>query len=946
MTSMFSSDPDIPEGDREQQAREEKRGNSLSRRRPSEPDISDSSAKTTTPWHSLENEEILRKLATSSRGLDPEEASIRLQEYGKNTLPARKPPGIVEIVLHQFKSPLIYILLIAGIISVLLDDLRDAGFIFLVVIINAVIGTIQEWKAEQSASQLQTILKIMSRVRRGGAEIKISAEEIVPGDVVLLESGSRIPADLRILRATNLTIDESLLTGESAAVQKVVGILKEDTPVSDRYNMAYAGSTVITGRGCGVVTATGSRTEVGMIARAVTETVSAKPPLLIRMEDFAQKIGILVIAASGVMSAVALSQGTAPIEVFFLAVALVVSAIPEGLPVGVTVALSIASTRMAKRNVIVRTLSAVESLGSCTTIATDKTGTLTVNQQTARMVLLPPGDYFEVSGEGYTSAGDVKQKNGGSPDAEDVEKLRKLALAAAICNEGTLFKEGEKWAHHGDAIDVAFLALAFKLGINPEDVRKEVKVVAEVPFESERMYAAVYYQENKSGPIRVAVKGAMEAVLPYCTNMNVSEGTVPIDPVALNRELNSLMEKGYRALVVAEGSVSGKVGEESELESVKPELTFLGITGFMDPLRPDVNEAVQTCKKAGIDVIMITGDHPKTALSIASELGIAHSKEEMITGREIEELGDPELPTFIATLEKARVFARVTPVQKMQIVDALVRRGHYVAVTGDGVNDAPALRRANIGVAMGSGTDVAKDTSSMIVTDDTFSSIVAGVEEGRIAYDNIRKVTLLLISTGLAEVILFILALFAGLSIPLLAVQLLWLNLVTNGIQGVALAFESGEPGVMGRKPRKPEEGIFNDLMVKETLISGVTIGIIAFAAWVWLLGEGYEENGARNLLLLLMVLFENFHVFNCRSEYRSAFKVPIRNNYFLVIGVVMMQGLHIFAMQIPFMQELLSISPVSFDSWFRFFVIAAIVIVVMEIFKKIRTDRDNDIAT
>ena len=948
---MLLSDRGVPEKGKKQQDMEEKRKNRIFRRQNSEPEASENHVKTTTLWHSLGNEDVFKKLDTSSRGLEPEEATIRLQEYGRNTLPARKPPGLAEIIFHQFKSPLIYILLMAGIISVLLEDLRDAGFIFLVVIINAVIGTIQEWKAEQSATQLQTILKIMSRVRRGGAEIKISAEEIVPGDIVLLESGSRIPADLRILRATNLTIDESLLTGESAAVQKTVGILGEDIPVSDRRNMAYAGSTVITGRGCGAVTATGSRTEVGIIARAVTETVSAKPPLLIRMEDFARKIGFVVIAASGVMSAVALSQGTAPIEVFFLAVALVVSAIPEGLPVGVTVALSIASTRMARRNVIVRKLSAVESLGSCTTIATDKTGTLTVNQQTARMVLLPPGDYFEVSGEGYTPAGEIKQKNGDFPEIKDMERLRKLALAATICNEGTLSQEGGKWTHHGDAIDVAFLALASKIGINPEEVRRETKVVAEVPFESERMYAAVYYQadayeEEKSGSIRAAVKGAMEAVLPYCKVMETAEGTIPIDPDSLNMELNSLMEKGYRALVIAEGPVKGKIGEVPDLKSVKPELTFLGIAAFIDPLRPDVSEAVRTCKKAGIEVIMVTGDHQKTALAIASELGITNSREEMLTGKEMEELGDPELPTYMTTLEKIRVFARVTPVQKMQIVDALVMRGHFVAVTGDGVNDAPALRRANIGVAMGSGTDVAKDTSSMIVTDDTFSSIVAGVEEGRIAYDNIRKVTLLLISTGLSEVVLFILALFAGLSIPLLAVQLLWLNLVTNGIQGVALAFEAGEPGVMYRKPRKPDEGIFNDLMIKETLISGMTIGIIAFIAWAWLLGKGYEETFARNSLLLLMVLFENFHVFNCRSEYRSAFRVPARNNYFLVVGVVMMQGLHILAMHMPFMQELLSINPVSFESWFSFFIIAGTVIIVMEIFKKVRSARNKDIVT
>ncbi|AKB81247.1 Cation-transporting ATPase [Methanosarcina barkeri 3] len=871
--------------------------------------------------------------------MDPEEAATRLQEYGRNILPTKEPPGIIEIIFHQLKNPLIYILIIAGVLSILLDDYTDAGFIFLVVVINAVIGTAQEWKAEKSASELQTILKIMSRVRRKGTEIKIPAEEIVPGDIVLLESGSRVPADIRILYASNLTIDESLLTGESAAVEKTGVVLEEDIPVSDRLNMAYAGSVVITGRGWGAVTATRSRTEVGMIARAVTETESAKPPLLLRMEDFSHKIGIAVVGASVVMSIIAILQGIAPVEVFFLAVALIVSAIPEGLPVGVTVALSIASTRMAKRNVIVRRLSAVESLGSCTTIATDKTGTLTVNQQTAKIVVLPPRDLFEVSGEGYTPEGEVKQKDGGSPpDAKDVERLHRLAFAASICNEGSLVQEDGTWAHHGDAIDVAFLALASKLGINQGKVRNEVKIVAEVPFESELMYSAVYYQEYTSGPIKIAIKGAMEAILPYCTKMNSLEGAIPIDPELLNKELNSLMENGYRALVVAEGTVPERANDAFDLKSVKPELTFLGIVGFIDPLRPDVKEAVQTCKKAGIDVIMITGDHPKTALAIASELGIASSKKEMITGREMEDFGDPEVPIYIDALDRARVFARVTPVQKMEIVDSLVRKGHFVAVTGDGVNDAPALRRANIGVAMGSGTDVAKDTSSMIVTDDTFSSIVAGVEEGRIAYDNIRKVTYLLVSTGLAEVVLFILALFAGLPIPLIAVQLLWLNLVTNGIQGVALAFEAGEPGTMHKKPRKPEEGVFNNLMIKETLMSGITIGIIAFVIWAWLKGEGYEINWARNLLLLLMVLFENFHVFNCRSEYRSAFRVPFRNNYFLIIGVVLMQGLHILSMHIPFMHELLGISPVSFETWLVFFIIAGTIIVVMEIFKRVKS--------
>lgn len=886
------------------------------------------------PWHAIPIDEIYERLNTGSHGLSTEEAARRQKQYGKNALPAARPPGLPEIVLHQFKSPLIYILLAAGVISVLLGDFKDAGFIMLVVLINAVIGTAQEWKAEQSALQLQSLLKVMARLRRDDTWRSLPAEEAVIGDIVLLESGNRVPADIRLLHAANLTVDESLLTGESAAVQKTVGVLKENIPVGDRTNMAYAGSTVVTGRGCGIVTGTGTRTEVGMIARAVSGTESAKPPLIIRMEEFSRKVGVLIIAASLVMAAVALSRGVPPVEVFFLAVALVVSAIPEGLPVAITVALSIAASRMARRNVIVRKLAAVESLGSCTTIATDKTGTLTVNQQTARVLLIPGAEPIEVSGAGYTPEGEILLAGATPLPAPLAAAVERLACAAVICNEGSLYLEDGQWVHHGDAMDVAFLSLAYKAGLDPDRARNSVKKVAEVPFESERMYAAVYYREEGDARVRLAVKGALEALLPYCTTMTAAEGRVPIDTAAIEAHLTDLMENGYRVLAVAEGEVPEPPGDAAELKETRPELSFLGLVGFIDPLRPDVRESVGVAHRAGIDVVMITGDHPRTALTIARELDIAGSMDEVMTGRELEGLGDPTLPSYAAAIDRTRVFARVSPVQKMEIVDLMVRRGHFVAVTGDGVNDAPALRRANIGVAMGSGTDVAKDTASMIVTDDNFSSIVAGVEEGRFAYDNIRKVTYLLISTGLSEVVLFILALFAGLPLPLLAVQLLWLNLVTNGIQGVALAFEAGEEGAMRRRPRDPEEGVFNALMLKETVLSGMTIGVVAFTTFWWLIGTGMEESAARNLLLLLMVLFENFHVFNCRSEYRSLFRVPLRNNTVLILGVVLMQGLHILSLHVPFMQDLLGLAPVSLEEWITCLVIAGIVVVVMEAFK------------
>jgi len=888
------------------------------------------------PWHALPIEKVYEMLRSSPSGLPSEEARLRLAQYGKNRLPTGREPGLAEVVLHQFKSPLIYILLAAGIISILIGDAKDAGFIFLVVCINAIIGTAQEWKAEQSARQLQSLLQVTARVRRDGAWKSLPAEDLVTGDVVLLESGMKVPADMRIVHAAGLTIDESLLTGESVAVPKTIGVMDEDTPMYDRENMAYAGSTVVTGRACGIVVGTGTKTEIGLIAEAVSGTETAKPPLLIRMEEFSQKIGILVISASIVIAIAALSQGMPPIEVFFLTVALVVSAIPEGLPVSITVALSIAASRMAGRNVIVRKLAAVESLGSCTTIATDKTGTLTMNQQTVQAIFIPPDITVGVTGAGYEPGGGTLLVDGRPPAAPVLFAIRELVGSSAICNEGTLINEDGKWVHSGDAMDVALLALAYKAGTSPDEVRNGIRVVAQVPYESERMYAAVYYtvDTDPESPVKLAVKGAVEVILPYCRTMVTPAGTVPLDQAVVESQLESMMERGYRILAIAGGMLNGPPGPAPTLDNTRPDLMLYGLVGFIDPLRPGVKESVRVAHEAGIDVVMITGDHPRTAFAIARELDITHDPEQVMTGKELAGIGDTTLPVYGKMIDQARVFARVTPVQKMEIVDALVRRGHFVAVTGDGVNDAPALRRANIGVAMGSGTDVAKETASIIVTDDNFSSIVAGVEEGRVAYDDIRKETYLLISAGLSEVLLFILAFLARLPIPLFAVQLLWLNLVTDGIQGVALAFEAGEKDAMKRGPRPPSEGIFNSLMAKETLLSGITIGVVAFVFFWWLTANGTEETAARNLLLLLMVLFENFHVFNCRSESHSLFSVPIRNNRFLVIGVILLQGLHILSLHLPFMQDLLGLVPVSLDQWLLCVCLGSIVIVVMEGFK------------
>ncbi len=879
------------------------------------------------PWHAISPEEALRDLDASLGGLSGEEVSRRLSVHGMNILPARRPPGPLLIFARQFMNPLIYILLVAGIISIFFQDLADASFIFIVILVNAVIGTFQEVKAEQSAAALQEMLKVYARVRRGGGETTVPSDALVPGDIVLLESGNRVPADIRILRSQNLAVDESLLTGESHAVRKSEERSAPDAPVADRTSMLYAGSTVMSGRSTGVVVATGIATEIGRIAETTSASEMGKPPLIIRMEEFSRKISIAVLAAAGLLAAVVLAQGMPPVDVFFLAVALAVAAIPEGLPVAMTVALSIATARMAARNVIVRFLAAVESLGSCTLIASDKTGTLTVNQQTARVVVLPTGERFAVSGAGYDGEGDVTREGGG--EAAD-ETLDRLVRASAICNEAQLQRGDGEWTYQGDAIDVAFLALGYKAGIDPVAVRSGVDVVAEVPFESERRYAAVWYRGD--GGVRVAVKGALEAVLPRCETMATPDGAVPVDRAGIEAQLALLTGQGYRVIAVATGR-SEAFAEEADL----PALLLLGLVGFIDPIRPDVPDAIRRCREAGVDVVMVTGDHPATALAIARELDIATSEDEVTTGTDLDAISPPTYPEYVDRVEKTRVFARVTPLQKLHIVEALRGAGAFVAVTGDGVNDAPALRSANIGVAMGSGTDVAKDTASLIITDNDFASIVAGIEEGRYAYDNVRKVTYLLVSAGFAEVLLFLLALVVGLPLPLLAVQLLWLNLVTNGIQGAALAFEKGEPGAMSRPPRRPGEGIFDELMVKETILSGTVIGVVALGTWAWLLANGWEVDAARNLVILLMVLLENFHVFNCRSETRSVFGVPISSNYFLVLGVVAAQGVHIIALYIPFFQEVLGFAPVSLEEWVTLLLLASIVVVVMEIYKFVR---------
>ncbi len=898
------------------------------------------------PWHNLKIEKIYKKLSTSSTGLKNSQAKERQEEFGLNKMPSKKAPSWWLIFFHQFLSPLIYILIFAGIVSVVLREWEDAGFIFAVILLNSLIGAWQENKAEKSAAALQNLLKIKALVRRDNLETELDAEELVVGDIVFLETGYKVPADIRLFDARNLSVDEAFLTGESEAVSKNTNPVKEDLPVNKRTNMLFAGSTVFSGRAWGIVVETGLRTEVGKIADIITATQKTKPPLIIRMEEFAKNISYIILFLCVILAAISLSMGGEGRETFFLIAALAVSAIPEGLPVALTVALSVATNRMSKRNVIVRKLTAVEGLGSCTMIASDKTGTLTVNQQTAKLLHLVSGKDLKISGEGYNGDGEVEGE--GDLNKSEKNNFNKTLETIVLANEGKLYKKGKKWKQYGDSIDVAFLAIASKAKINIEKIRSAVKPLFLIPYESERRYAGRFYKKNDK--TYFAVKGSVDRILEFCDHVEIDGKNRKIDKKQLRQEGIRLAKQGYRVLAVARGEYKDEIPSDPVKFTDKKvtNLRFLSLICFIDPLRSETKDAILKCQRAGIGVKMITGDHSATALFIAKELGIAASKEEVVVGDDISEKQNIT-PEFLESVEKTKVFAGVSPLQKSKIVNALNKLGHFVAVTGDGVNDAPAMKQASIGVAMGSGTDVAKETSTMIVVDDNFSSIVNGIEEGRFAYSNVRKVVYFLISSGAALILLFLLSIISipilpieGLIPPLIAAQLLWLNVVTNGIQDVALAFEAGEKGEMKKAPRSPKEGIFNRLMTKQTILSGLVIGSISFAVWFYLIDLGYSVEHTRNILLMLIVLFQGFHVFNCRSEYSSVFKIPLRNNKILIIGVLAAQALHVISTHIPFMQSILQLEPVSFSSWLILLALASSILWAMEIFKFLRKKINN----
>jgi Ca2+-transporting ATPase len=883
---------------------------------PSDPD---------TPWHALDREAVEEALATASTGITGSEAAERLGRDGPNALEEVKPPSNLSILLHQFQSPLIYILLAALVVTALLGDYIDAGVIAAVLALNAVLGFFQERGAERSVRALMGLVAPRAHVIRDGVEDEIASEELVVGDLVTLESGRRVPADLRLVSTTALAIDESLLTGESVPSGKRDVVLDEAVGVADRKNMAWNGSVVTTGRARGYVVATGSRTELGRIAQSIRTERGATTPLQRRMSRFATIIGLIVGVAALAAVVIGLALGQTLVDMFKVAVALAVAAVPEGLPIVFTVTMALGVRRMARRRAIVRRLPAVETLGSTTVIGSDKTGTLTENRMTVQEIWTPDGRTFTVP-----AGGSASEPGNPSPVAGP---LRLTLTAGVLANEASVRRtEDGELESRGDPTESALLVAAHRLGLDPDELDSEAPTVRELPFEPERRYSAAWCRSDES--TTVYVKGAPERLLELATAAEGESGPIELDRDAILDAAHEMAGRGLRVLAMAYRRDVETPGDGAEIPDPDG-LVFAGLQGMMDPPRQGVLESIEGCQQAGIRVVMITGDHAATARAIAAQLGIASDDAPVLTGADMATLDDAGLRERVGDVS---VFARVAPDQKLRIVKALQSRGEVVAVTGDGVNDAPALKAAEIGVAMGqAGTDIAREAADVVLADDNFSSIYAAVEEGRVTFANLRKVTFFLISTGAATILLILASLLLGWPLPMLPAQLLWLNLVTNGLQDVALAFEPGEPDAARRPPRPRKEGVISALLWERTVIAGIVIGVGTLLMFRWELDRTGSEEAARTVALTTMVLFQAFQAFNARSDTRSVFRMNPLGNPFLLAAVLGALAIHAGALYFGPTQFVLRVVPIDGETWLRMLGVAVTLVVAMELHKAVR---------
>jgi Ca2+-transporting ATPase len=911
--------------------------------------------------HTLPVEKIEDEFNTQLKsGLSPQEARERLDKYGSNELVERPRPGFLKLLLDQFNNFLVIILIVAAILSLFLGEIVDASAIMAIVVLNAVLGVVQESKAEEALAALKKMAAPNAIVMRGGHQVTIPARELVPGDIVILEAGNYIPADLRLVESVNLRIEEAALTGESVPVSKDARVvLDKDVPIGDQKNSAFMGTLVTYGRGKGLVTATGMYTQIGLIAEMLQSYDDEATPLQQKLDQLGKWLGIVSLAICGIIFVLGIVRDTQPmmafsegfsaymgaherdiIELFMTAVSLAIAAVPEGLPAVVTICLALGMQRMIKRHALIRRLPAVETLGCATVICSDKTGTLTQNEM---MVVEGWVDRksFTVTGEGYTPVGEF-YTNGASFTPNQDPQAALLLNGAMLCNDARLEESGEEegqvtWRMVGDPTEGALVVAAAKAGLDRSAMEQTLPRRMEVPFDSERKRMITIHEfENgsdpnpplpwkagntgmglKECPFIVFEKGAPDIVLDYCGHI-LENGRIQLLTDEKRREVleanQRMARQALRVLGVAYRPIE-ELPESSEAESLERDLIFVGLLGMRDPARQEVKQAVGVAQKAGLKSVMVTGDYKATAVAIAEEIGLLSPGGRVLTGAELEGIDDDE---FAEIVEQVDAYARVSPQHKVKIVEAFRKRGHVVAMTGDGVNDAPALKRSNIGVAMGiTGTDVSKETADMVLTDDNYASIVSAIEEGRIIYSNIRKFVFYLISCNIGEILVIFFSMLAGLPLPLTPIQLLWLNLVTDGAPALALGLEEGDPDIMDRPPRPPKEPVINREMMLGIGVQAVVMTAAVLIAFIYGLNH-FPGNlaAAQTVAFTTLVVSELLRAFTARSEYYSLFKIGPLSNRWMIYAVGSSFMLLLLVIYIPFLQRFFGTVSMTLNDW------------------------------
>lgn len=899
-------------------------------------------------WHHLSESEVLDLLETNlDRGLDHFTIEERQQRFGPNAITRKQGQGPLTRFLLQFHQPLVYILLAAAVITAMLHEWVDSSVIFAVVLMNAAIGFLQESKALKAIDALARAMTSEATVLRAGEKRHVSAKELIPGDVVLLQSGDKVPADLRLLVCRELQTDESTLTGESVPVEKQVKKLEKDTSLADRRNMVYSSTLVSYGTATGVVVGTGDHTEIGRISQLISSAEVLDTPLTRKISHFSGIMLYVILAMAATTFVIGIVRGEPWLDMFMAAVALAVGAIPEGLPAAVTITLAIGVAKMAKRNAIVRKLPAVETLGSTTVICSDKTGTLTQNQMTVRE-LLAGCQVFKLTGVGYVPQGEFSCE-GKSILIDEHPLLTECLKAGMLCNDSALIQTDKGWQAEGDPTETALIVSARKAGLNADEIHRAYPRLDAIPFESQHQYMATLHDvagpsEEGNSPI-VYLKGSVESVLQRCDRVfGDPEGSSTLDATVVNRQVDQMANAGLRVLAFARATLP--VGTKTiEHEDVARGLSFVGLQGMLDPPRPEAIHAIRACQTAGIRVKMITGDHSGTAAAIASQIGLddvpknavsgSTVKEKVLTGTMLTELSDNEL---LEAVQRTSVFARVAPEQKLRLVKALQHHGNVVAMTGDGVNDAPALRRADIGVAMGiTGTEVAKEAADMVLTDDNFSTIEAAIEEGRGVFDNLVKFITWTMPTSIAEGLVIMLAVFTGTMLPILPVQALWINMTTAVLLGLTLAFESKEPGIMERPSRDPASPLLNRTLVVRILIVSALLIAGSFGLLTWELSHGESDAAARTVVVNVIVFGELFYLFNCRSLTLSMFAVGVFSNRWLLVGVSSMAALQLAFTYVPAMNRAFGSEPIGINEWALIFGTSILIYFVVGFEKWIR---------